>query len=208
MSRHIEFDDDLHSLFFCKGDDVADFIISIERIGTVHRLRVVENRIGFAFDAPTGIVGNVPVKRVEFVRRQPPNLLFEPLGTLIISAGVLVKTADSKRRPIADNARRQRLFSTFGELIQCQLGIADSPFRRGLDGDSTVFDRAGRRLGRIQINRRAVLRRINAGNFFLNIDGKTAEQQNNRYQNKNKRFHGQILTHFRVRQQPKQSMQK
>ena len=52
--------------------------------------------------------------------------------------------------------------------------------------------RAGRRLGRIQINRRAVLRRINAGNFFLNIDGKTpgeGKEHKQKNRKKLKNFH-------------------
>ena len=105
VSGHVDFRDHADTPFSGVGDDFPDFVVGVEfpfvPTGSLE-LGIIQLGIGAAFDAPGGVVGQVPVEDIEFVEGQQVDFLFDPVNFAVIASGVVHEPPDRERGPIFD----------------------------------------------------------------------------------------------------------
>ena len=115
VAGHVKFRDDGDAAFPGISDQLTDVIETVGAVGIPARLavtRIVELRISPALRSPGGVVGQMPVKGVEFVPRQPVELCLQQADRLEVPTIIVHQSPQGKGGPVIDPATRQITGST------------------------------------------------------------------------------------------------
>ena len=92
MTRHVYFGHYGDASFLRVSDDFTDFIVSVELalVATFALvLWIIELRISLTFDAPSGIVGQMPVEIIQLIEAHQVQSLFQHADRLIVAPRVV-----------------------------------------------------------------------------------------------------------------------
>ena len=95
-------------------------------------------RIGFHFETPTLVLGQMPMERVHLEAGKQFDLLFQLFKRDETAADVVHQTAQFERGPVGDGHTFElgRSVVAFSHLRQCLNGAKHARFRHGVDGDA------------------------------------------------------------------------
>ena len=141
MSRHVDLGHYSDAAFLGVGNHLADFVVGVELalVATFPLvLGIIELRIGLALDAPSGMVGEVPMEVVQLVEAHQIQGFLQQAERLIVAPRVVHEATERIGCPVVDFAVGHHAISA-NQLVQSALrpnGIACDGGFAPLDHDA------------------------------------------------------------------------